>query len=226
VLEQDPEQGRKLPKEGLITLTVSSPNITMPNVVGQARAMATQTLSNANLTGNFVEADSDQPPGTVLTTDPPAGGPVPKLPNGARPTVTVTIAREPLVPVPDVTTQDPFAAAATLGGAGFKVTVVQTPSDTVPTGKVIGTEPAAGTPLPRGSEVRLLVSSGPTLVPIPSTVGLPRAQAEALLHDTLGFGLQESFVNAGVPQRGKIVTQNPAGGQAAKGSTIVLQIGL
>ena len=74
VLEQDPEQGRKVPKEGLITLTVSSPNITMPNVVGQPRALATQTLATANLTANFVEADSDQPPGTVLTTDPPAGG--------------------------------------------------------------------------------------------------------------------------------------------------------
>ncbi len=81
VLQQDPEQGRKLPKEGLITLTVSSPNITMPNVVGQARALATQTLANANLTANFVEADSDQPPGTVLATDPPAGAPVAKLPN-------------------------------------------------------------------------------------------------------------------------------------------------
>jgi serine/threonine-protein kinase len=140
--------------------------------------------------------------------------------------VTVTVAREPAIPVPDVTTQDPFAAAATLGQAGFQVTPVQTPSDTVPNGKVIGTDPPAGTPLPRGSAVQLLVSTGPSLVNIPSTVGMTRAQAEALLHDMLGFGLTESFVNAGAGRSGKIVTQSPAGGQAQKGSTIVLTIGL
>jgi serine/threonine-protein kinase len=226
VLGQDPEQGRKVEEGGTIRLEVSSAAIKMPNVVGQNRAQATATLATSNLTGNFVEEDSDQPPGTVLRTDPAANAPVPKLPLGGRPTVTVVVAREPAVPVPDVSSQDPIAAAATLGQAGFTVSNVDTPSDTVPKGQVVGTDPPAGTPLPKGSAVKLLVSSGPALVDVPSTVGQTRAAAEALLHDQLGFGLRISFATAGAAKKGLVVGQNPNGGQAAKGSTIDLVVGL
>jgi beta-lactam-binding protein with PASTA domain len=226
VLGQDPEAGRKIPKGGTIALKVSSATITMPNVVGQTRETAAGLVAKQNLVPNFVETDSDQPPGTVLSSDPAAGAQVPKNADGSRPTVTVTVAREPAVPVPDVTAQDPFAAAATLGAASFQVSVVQTPSDTVPNGKVIGTDPAAGTPLPRGSAVKLLVSTGPALVTVPNVVGLPRATAEQLLNTTLGFGVQVSFVNAGSKQTGKVVAQNPAPGPAPKGSTVAISVGL
>jgi serine/threonine-protein kinase len=226
VLGQDPESGRKIPKGGLVTLTASSPTIAMPNVVGQAKAQATQTLAARNLTANFTEEDSDQPPGTVLHTDPAAGGAVAKLPQGGSPTVSVVIAREPLVPVPDVTTLDPPAALALLGQAGFQATQSDVPNDTVPAGKVIGTDPPVGTPLPKGAAVTLQVSTGPNLVTIPNLVGQTRATAEALLHDQLGFGLTISLVNAGPTKKGIVVAQNPAGGQAAKGSAISLVVGI
>jgi serine/threonine-protein kinase len=162
----------------------------------------------------------------VLRTDPGPDGTVAKLPQGGRPTVTVVVAREPAVPVPDVTTQDPFGALTTLNAAGFQVTVQDVPSDTVPQGRVIGTDPAAGTPLPRGSAVRLLVSSGPSLVPVPNMVGQPRAAAEGILNGQLGFGLQISFANAGADKQGLVVAQEPGGGEAPKGSTIALVVGL
>jgi serine/threonine-protein kinase len=226
VLAQDPEAGRKFPTGDPIALTVSSATITMPNVVGQARTEAASTLAATNLRPTFVEEDNDQPPGTVLRTDPGADGAVAKLPLGGRPTVTVVVAREPAVPVPDVTTQDPFGALTTLNAAGFQVTVQDVPSDTVPQGMVIGTDPAAGTPLPRGSAVRLLVSSGPSLVPVPSMVGQPRATAEAVLFGQLGFGLEISFANAGADKQGQVVAQEPGGGEAPRGSTIALVVGL
>jgi eukaryotic-like serine/threonine-protein kinase len=225
VMGQQPEAGRKIPKGGLIALKVSSPTITMPNVVGQTRETATGLVAKANLAPTFVEVDSDQPPGTVLSSDPAAGAQVLKNPAGTRPAVTINVAREPAVPVPDVTTQDPFAAAATLGTASFKVTVVPTPSDTVPNGKVIGTDPAAGTPLPRGSAVKLLVSTGPSLAAVPNVVGQTRATAESVLTG-LGFSVQVSFVNGGPTKTGKVVTQAPAGGQVAKGTLIAITIGL
>jgi len=227
VLGQDPESGRKIPKGGLITLKVSSPTIAMPNIVGQAQTQATQSLAAKHLTGNFTQEDSDQPPGTVLRTDPAAGAPVAKLPQGGSPTVSVVVARVPLVPVPDVTTQDPFAAAATLGAAGFQVTVADAPSDTVPAGKVVGTDPAVGTPLAKGTQVKLLVSSGPSLVTIPSVVNLPRATAETLLNQTLGLGVQVNLVNAGATKKGIVVNQSPpAGSQVAKGSTVAIYVGI
>jgi serine/threonine-protein kinase len=226
VMSQDPEQGRKIPKGGLVTLKVSSPTIVLPTVVGQTKVQATQTLAARNLTPNFVEQDSDQPPGTVINSDPAAGGAVPKIPQGGRPTVTVIVAREPLIPVPDVTTQDPFAAAATLGAAGFKVTPVETPSDTVPVGKVIGTDPPAGTPLAKDTEVKLQVSSGPSLTPMPNVVGAQRAQAEALLNGTLAFNVQVQLVNAGPARKGVVISQNPpAGTELPKGATVAISVG-
>jgi eukaryotic-like serine/threonine-protein kinase len=226
VVGQNPEEGRKVPKGGTIVLKVSGATIPMPNVVGQNRAQATQALAAANLTGNFVDQDSDQPVGTVLSTDPAAGAAVAKLPQGGRPTVTVVVAREPAVPVPDVSAQDPSAASATLGAAGFQVTQVSTPSDTVRVGAVIGTDPVAGTPLAKGAEVKLLVSSGPALVDVPNVVGQPRASAEALLNGTLGFGVQVSFANGGPTKKDVVIAQTPASGQAPKGSTVAIVVGL
>jgi beta-lactam-binding protein with PASTA domain len=183
-------------------------------------------LGKSNLAPDFLEVDSTLAPGTVLISDPLTGAQIPKNADGSRPVVKVAVAREPLVPVPDVAGQNPYAALTTLGGASFQVTVVPTPSDTVPSGAVIGTDPAAGTPLPRGAGVKLLVSSGPSLVNVPNVVGLPRATAEALLNSTLGFGVQVSFVNAGPTKTGKVVAQNPTGGPAAKGSTVAISVGL
>lgn len=225
VLGQDPESGRKIRKGGVINLQVSSPTIAMPDVVGQSRAQATQTLAGRNLTPNFTEEDSDQPPGTVLRTDPAAGGQVAKVPQG-RPTVAVVVAREPLVPVPDVTTLDPPAALAALGQAGFQATEADTPSDTVPAGKVIGTDPAIGTPLAKGTAVKLLVSSGPTTIAMPNVVNAQRATAEQLLNGLLGLGVQVQLVNAGPAKRGLVIAQNPAPGtQVPKGTTVAITVG-
>jgi serine/threonine-protein kinase len=226
VIGQDPEGGRKIPKGGLITLSASSATIAMPDVVGQQRAQAAQTLAARNLTGNFLEEDSDQPPGTVLRSDPAAGGPVAKLPQGGRPTVNVVVAREPMIPVPDVTNQDLFTAQTTLTNAGFQVTAVEQPNDTVPKGGVIGTAPGAGTPLLRGSQVQLLISSGPGTIPMPSVVNLPRASAEALLNGVLGLGVQVNLVNGGPTKKGIVITQNPpAGTQVQKGTTVQIFVG-
>ena len=52
---------------------------------------------------------------------------------------------------------------------------------------------------------------------MPSTVGQTRAAAEALLHDSLGFGLQETLVNAGPTRSGQVITQIPERWAAAEG---------
>ncbi len=224
ILDQHPVEGRKIPEGTLIALTVSSPTITMPDVTGQTKEAATSTLAKVNLVAKFVEGDSDQPPGTVLGSFPGAGAQVEK-PASGQATVSVLVARPPAVPVPDVSGQEPYPAAIALSAGDFQVTVVQTPSDTVPAGTVIGTDPAAGTPLPRGSAVNLLVSSGPGLVDVPNVVGQTKATAEAVLLGT-GFGVQESSANAGPSKTGKVVSQSPAGGQAPKGSPVAITIGL
>jgi serine/threonine-protein kinase len=114
----------------------------------------------------------------------------------------------------------------TLTQATFQVTLQEVPSDTVPKGKVVGTDPAAGTPLPRGAPVKLVVSTGPALVDVPNMVGKTRAEAEAELNGRLGFGLEIRLTNGGPTKKGLVIAQNPAGGQAPKASTIVLLVGI
>jgi beta-lactam-binding protein with PASTA domain len=57
-------------------------------------------------------------------------------------------------------------------------------------------------------------------------VGQPRATAEAVLFGQLGFGLEISFANAGADKQGQVVAQEPGGGEAPRGSTIALVVGL
>jgi beta-lactam-binding protein with PASTA domain len=222
VLSQRPVAGSKLEKGGTVTVTVSSADVTMPNVVGQTREAAQAAIAAVHLNPIFNEVDSDKPPGTVLSTNPAAGAKVLKT----TPDVQIQVAKEPPVPVPDVANQDSTAAAALLGQKGFQVQAVPTPSDTVPVNKVIGTDPAAGTPEPKGTTIRLLVSSGPDQVDVPNVVGQTKAAAEATLL-AAGFNVNESNVIAGPTKIGKVVTQSPLGAtKAKKGDVVNITIGI
>ena len=78
-------------------------------------------------------------------------------------------------------------------------------------GRIVGTDPAAGTLLARDSEVTLLISSGPALVDVPNTVGKTRAEAESTL---TGARLSVRVSFRSVPRRQAArVEQSPADGQ-------------
>jgi serine/threonine-protein kinase len=220
VLRQDPEEGRKARKGSTVVLVVSSATITAPDVVGKSREEARVDLASKGIAPNFEEVDSDRPPGTVLAQNPPSGKPIEK----AFPVMLVTVAREPAVAVPDVKGQDPAPAAATLGMAGFTVTTREEPSDDVPAGKVIGTDPAAGSMVPRGSAVALLVSSGPQLLDIPNTVGQTQTGATSVLLGA-GFNVIVNPVAGTPPQKGIVISQSPAGGKAARLTTVTINVG-
>jgi serine/threonine-protein kinase len=225
VLDQHPEAGRKVDKGSTVTLTVSSTTITMPNVVGMTREQALSTLQKAKLTANFIEQDSAQPPGTVLASDPAAGGKVPKpAPGAPDPTVNVTVAKEPPVPVPDVSGQDPTQAANTLGQAGFQVQTVQQSSNSVPVNRVIGTDPGAGTPVEKGAVVRLIISSGPELITVPNTVGQTQDAAANALTGA-GFNVTITFQPGAPSDKGNVVSQSPASGQFPRLTNVTIVVG-
>ena len=209
VLRQDPGSGLKLRVGGTVTLNVSSPDVTLPALVGKSRVDATNLLAAARLTPVFVEQEApDRVPGTVLATDPVGGTKIPK----ALPFVTVTVAKEPLIAVPDVTNQDPVAAASQIAATGLQVdpTPRESPSDDVPVGKVIGTDPSAGVQVPRGTSVTIITSTGPELVTIPNVMFLRRADAEAAIQG-VGCSVRVSFQNVAPPQEGFVLGQNPPG---------------
>jgi eukaryotic-like serine/threonine-protein kinase len=93
-----------------------------------------------------------------------------------------------------------------------------------PAGVAIAQTPAAGTRVRQGSNVRVLVSSGPPPVAIPNTVGEPAAEAEAAV---AGAGLR--YALRSVPAAGhaaeSVLAQSPsAAASVPSGSTVTLTI--
>jgi serine/threonine-protein kinase len=104
--------------------------------------------------------------------------------------------------------------------------VVKGVPNSAPKGQVVGQNPPAGTEVPGGTAVTLLVSGGAGgggNVVLPGVVGLPVATARALL-GALGLRVGLAYSGRGPPDR--VVSQNPgAGAQVPKGSYVTLVVG-
>jgi len=185
VFDQDPKGNVKADKGSIVEIVVSGGvgQVDVPNVVGKTQAQATSLLNNAGLTPEVVtEPSDDKPAGEVLSQSPPAGA---KADKGSTVTITVSsgVAQ---VTVPSVAGDDLAGASATLGAAGFKVTSIQQSSTSVAAGTVIGTNPAAGTQMAKGSTVQVIVSSGP---PATTTTTAPPPPPDEQLRPPIDAGL-------------------------------------
>ncbi len=154
VVAQDPSPGVTVNAGTQITLTLGSgPElIRVPDVVGQDVGRAQGNIEGAGFQFTTQEADSAQPPGTVLSTSPGGGT---KLAQGE--TVTITVSRGNQVSMPDLTGMTPSQAQSALreaGWAGASLTQrsVSTlnPSDV---GKISGQSPAPGKPVAKNGAV-------------------------------------------------------------------------
>jgi eukaryotic-like serine/threonine-protein kinase len=227
VLSQKPTGGEKLEKKGTVTLQVSKATFTMPALTGMQRTDAVNQLIGIGLQdpNNGIqnqEVDSNQPAGTVIGSDPPAGTQVPKV--GQK--VTLQIAREPQIAMPNVVGQESQTAQQLLQQAGFQVSVQSEQSDTVPTGRVNRTDPGPNAQVKRGSGVTMFVSTGPQNVDVPNVVGQPQNQASQTLQQA-GFQVFASQQNTTTPSdNNRVLAQNPAAGQQQpKGSGVTLTVG-
>ena len=130
-----------------------------------------------------------------------------------------------MVAVPEVSGQDVFAASNAIVAAGLQGQAVATPSPNVAKGLVIGTNPSAGTQVPKGTTIQVLVSTGPTLIDVPNVVGQTQDAAVDILNTQLGLGVQVQLQNAGAAKKGIVLAQNPAGGQVQEGTTVIIFVG-
>jgi eukaryotic-like serine/threonine-protein kinase len=227
VLSQKPGGGEKLEKNKTVRLRVSKATFAMPAVAGKQRAEAVNNLIAVGLQdpNNAIvdeQIDSDQPPGTVIGSNPAAGAQVPK----AGQKVILQIAREPQVQMPNVVGQESQTAQQLLQQAGFQVSVQSEPSDTVPTGRVTRTDPGANAQVKRGTAVTMFVSTGPQNVNVPNVVGQTQGQASQTLQ-LAGFQVFVSQQGTTNPSdNGRVLAQNPPGGQQQpKGAGVTLTVG-
>ncbi|HET9051806.1 MAG TPA: PASTA domain-containing protein [Candidatus Dormibacteraeota bacterium] len=98
------------------------------------------------------------------------------------------------ITVPDVVGEDALKAFASLGAAGLEPVTTFESSASVPDGKVMSTDPAAGARVAPGTQVNLVESSGPS--PEPSTTPSPHPSESAAASITVPNVVGEDSVKA------------------------------
>jgi serine/threonine-protein kinase len=124
--------------------------------------------------------------------------------------------------VPDVVGQPVATAEATIANAHLVAKVVDQPSSSVASGRVIGTNPPFGSTVAKGSQVTLFVSTGAGAVRVPNVVNENQNDATTQLQ-ALGFNVSVQTAPNSTQPSGQVVHQNPvAGSQLPKGSTVTI----
>jgi len=227
VVDTNPKAGQQVAPGDSLELDVSTgpPPITEPDVLGlDYRAAVTRLKAAGFAVAAPVGQDSDTaPPGQVLNQDPPAGT---QGHNGDTVTLTVSNGKGNVL-VPDETGKDQTQAANELNQAGLKFTYgPKQGSATVPAGNVISTNPPAGTSVPRGSLVTIIVSSGPAKIRVPYVVGLRGADARSEIENRGLVVAETAQPVSNSAQNGKVLTVNPAAGTTVdQGSTVTIVVG-
>ncbi|MBS1837972.1 MAG: PASTA domain-containing protein, partial [Actinobacteria bacterium] len=181
VFGQRPVAGSKLEVGSEVTVVVSDgpAGVKVPDVKGFQQSEAVKLLQ-ANQLNPAVQPAYDESvrPGEVLRTDPAAG--IRSDPGAA---VTVYVSNGPAPhTVPQIADQPIAQGFAALGrsGVGLGSVTTQTVSGKQP-GVIVSTDPGAGTSVPRGFPVAVVVTpDGPNLT-VPSVTGLLSSSATSAL---------------------------------------------
>ena len=189
--------------------------ITVPQVTGQDLATAEQALRHAGLTVGKVrtEPSATIPAGIVVSTRPLAGAMQPQ-PDP----VSLVVSAGP--PVPDFVGQPAGVAEQWAQANGVSLDEVTAAHSDLPAGTVTHQSAPPGSAFTRGQVIIVKISPGPPQVHIPNVDGMPVDQATRLL-ESLGFSVN---VNQIGPMQ-TVFNYSP-NGQAPKGSTITLWVGL
>jgi eukaryotic-like serine/threonine-protein kinase len=196
--------------------------VNTPNVIGQTLPQATATLHGKGLvvgtvTFQFTGANDT---GKVLSQSPAAQF---LLSQGDK--VSLVVSRGiKIVSVPNGLVGLSTAQARTaLQAAGLAVGQIVARNSDAPAGQVLATRPRAGTQVPSGRKVELVVSNAQ--VKVPDVTGETLFQATAILQQA-GFDVTHRRNAVFVPgKEGLIITQSPGGGTfAATGSSVIVYV--
>ncbi|HLT16729.1 MAG TPA: Stk1 family PASTA domain-containing Ser/Thr kinase [Acidimicrobiales bacterium] len=225
VFDQDPVGGFKAEEGSTVTLKVSAgvEQIPVPDVVGSQIDDARRLLEGEGFRVREEPIPSeDVPVGEVVSQDPPGGELAPRSSE-----VVLQVSSGPEErPVPEIQPGSTVSAASSLlGQNGFTVDERSQPHESIPEGRVIGTDPPAGTPLPRGATVTLIVSSGPPTVEVPNLDNLTESGAQSAVQNRNLAFRPETTTDCDPSRNGRVVGQSPSPGTAVQhGTTVTAQI--
>jgi beta-lactam-binding protein with PASTA domain len=223
VISSDPPAGAEAKRGDLVRLVVSAGKPVVPQVnAGVEVAEAEREITSVGLKTQLNPADdafSDRvPKGKVVTLKPTPGTPVPI---GSTVTIVLSKGSQPK-PVPSVTGKTKDEAFAELNAAGFEPVEGPTEfSDKVDGGKVIRTDPPAGTNMPPNNRKVTVVLSADS-VTVPQVEGKSVKEAKKILEDA-GLKVDVQFNNR---DRARVVNQSVRAGERVPKGTKVTIIGV
>ena len=165
------------------------------------------------------KVDLEHEYGIILSQDPESGRSKTVSDKGSKIVVELVCAAETvddqkrLLKVPNIVNHEREEAISMVQDAGFTYTLEQAPSDSITKGYVISTDPVAGAAADEGSEIKIIVSTGPETVmtKVPQLKGLSKESAIAKIESSnLSIGnisTAESDLVAGT-----VIDQNIAAG--------------
>ncbi len=207
---------------------------TVPDLTNMTVEEATQALQKLELkVADEMEysLSDDIQEGRIITQDPLKGVFVPK--NSAVKLVVSIGSSGGSIAVPNAVGKSFDDAISQIMAAGLTYRVIEDPSETVESGKIIRQIPMAGTKLNKNDIVTLHVSTGKSVtatqmpatvqkVEVPSVIGMGREQAELTLNNS-GLKLGTVTRKASNAPEGTIISQSPESSRtAAKDSYVTV----
>ncbi|MET9915605.1 Stk1 family PASTA domain-containing Ser/Thr kinase [Streptomyces sp. NPDC006435] len=209
ICSQTPEPGSTMEEKDTITVVVSTgaPKVEVPDVVEKTEATARKDLEAKGFTVAVKAVESEKTSGTVIEQNPQGNS---KAERNSE--VTITVAKEATLDLPDVRTRTYEAAEAQLRGIGFtNISRTDVDSDQ-PANTVIEQTPGAGKQA-KDVQIVLKVSKGPQQpekATVPDLQGKTIAEAKALLAQA---GLQLGQVQGPGDDNARIIGFQPGVGQ-------------
>lgn len=174
------------------------------------------------------KVDLEHEYGIILSQDPESGRSKTVSDKGSKIVVELVCAAETvddqkrLLKVPNIVNHEREEAISMVQDAGFTYSLEQAPSDSITKGYVISTDPVAGAAADEGSEIKIIISTGPETVmtKVPQLKGLSKDAAIAKIESSnLSIGsisTAESDLDAGT-----VIDQNIAAGTQIEEHTTI-----
>jgi beta-lactam-binding protein with PASTA domain/predicted Ser/Thr protein kinase len=234
VLEQDPPAGNASLDCAFLSFFCSKPKVALTVSAGPGSAKipgglsglsqeeAEEKLEGAGFDVRAEKVNSDQVEADLVIRSEPGGGTT--ATRGS--TVVLTISKgQKLAKVPVLVGTQRSVAVQQIRGRGLTPGVEEEES-AKPAGEVIRQAPSAGSELPRGSSVSIVVSKGEKKTKVPNVIGKERREAvEALRAAGLAPIVEEEETEV-AQQVGRVTDQfPPPGSEVEPGSEATLVVG-
>ncbi|QPK81432.1 Stk1 family PASTA domain-containing Ser/Thr kinase [Schaalia sp. ZJ405] len=226
VARTDPESGTQVEAGSLVTAYLSSgpESVKVPTgLVGLSPADAQKAVEAAGLVWELAPdpvASDTVEEGKIAKVNPSEGA---KVKKGSKVTAYASSGSD-TVQVPDVTGMTQDQARKALESAGLKVGSVEPADDaSQPQGKVISTNPAAGSSASKGDAIILTISTGKVGIPS-GLAGQPQATVTAQL-EALTLRVSVTEEHSDTVAAGSVIAVSPSeGASVSQGSSVTIVV--